>query len=207
MTKLLLNSGLRRNEICELKINDINKERSTIYVLGKGKKLVEQPISNSLMIELIEYINTERREVIEAYKCIGGKDKGYVFLSGIGKDCNSEKKDLKNGNRVSDNSFYQQIKRFAKKAGMENAELVSLHSLRRNAGTNIYEKTGDINTAKEFLRHSSITTTEQCYINYNRDKLVEAVNNLGTDNVATMQNPDQKLWDLYNMLKNKFEGN
>lgn len=176
MTKLMLNSGLRRSEICNLKVEDIDKGNFSIKVLGKGKKIVDQPIPSAILVELIEYINTERSEIMSKYKAMGGKDKGYVFVSGIGDKCDTDKKDLTNGNKVNDNSFYQQVKRFAKIAGLNNFEKVSLHSLRRASATEIYNQTHDIKTTKEFLRHSNISTTEQCYVNYDKENVAKAVN-------------------------------
>lgn len=176
MTKLLFVCALRRNEICNLKISDIDKENLKVRVFGKGKKIIEQPVPSALMIEIIEYINTERAKTMEEYKKMGGKDKGFVFVSGIGENCNQEKKNLTNGNQVNSQVFYQQIKRFSQKCGMKNGDKVTPHSLRRASGTNIYNLTGDIRTACEFLRHSNIATTEKCYINYDKQKVVDAVN-------------------------------
>lgn len=202
MTKLMLTTGLRRMEICNLKISDLDKENSVIRIEGKGKKFVEQPVPSSIVVELVEYINTERRLVMEKYKAIGGKDKDYLFVSGIGDKVNTETKDLKNGNKVNDNGFYQQVKRYAKLAGIDNWDKISVHSLRRRAGTSIYEKTGDIRTAQEFLRHSSITTTEQCYINYNKDKLKNAVNEIYEDKTSNLSNDEE--YQLFLLLKKKF---
>lgn len=215
MTKLLLYTGLRRSELCDLKIDDIDKTNFSLKVLGKGKKIVEQPVPSSLIVELIEYINTERERTMEEYKAMGGKDKGYVFVSGIGKDCDTSKKNLTNGNKVVSNVFYQQLKRYAIKAGIPNADKISCHSIRRTAGTEIYNQTGDIKTASEFLRHSNIRTTENCYINYDKNRLKNAVNerfNIENDkeledkeslpNNANFSADDE--YQLYLLLKKKF---
>lgn len=204
MTKLLIHSGLRRNEICNLKIDDIDKENSTIKVFGKGKKIVNQPIPSAIMIELIEYINTERAETMLQYKNLGGKDKGFIFVSGIGEKCNKEKKDLTNGNRVDDNVFYQQVKRFASKAGIQNASSISLHSLRRFAGTTIYNETGDIKTACEFLRHSDISTTEKCYIKYDKERLSDTVNSIYNKETNQDKFSENDEYQLFLLLKKKF---
>ena len=198
MTKLLLNTGLRLSELCNLKISDLNFENSSIKVLGKGKKIVEQPVTKELLNELKLYISSERKETINAYIKIGGIDKGYLFLSGIGENVNAQEKNKQDGNCVKGNVFYQQLKRYANKVGLSSA--ISPHALRRTAGTLVYEKTGDIKTASEFLRHSSVTTTEKCYVNYDKNKLINAVNKIfGQDN----QDSD---YLKYLELKKKFEG-
>lgn len=215
MTKFLLTAGLRRSEVCNLKIEDLDKQNVSIRVLGKGKKVVDQPITNQFLIELIEYINTERREVIQKYVALGGKDKGYLFVSGIGEKVNKDKKDLTNGNKINDNVLYMQLKRYAKLAGLENFEKWTPHCLRRMAGTKIYNQTGDIKTAQEFLRHSSVATTEQCYVAYNRQKIVDAINSVEQKNAIVEQNvtrgtlsnsfTDDDEFALYLLLKKKFD--
>ena len=205
MASLLLKCGLRRSEVCNLKVSDVDKTTSSIKILGKGKKLVEQPVPSLLMIELVDYINTERAETIQKYINLGGKDLGFLFLSGIGERCNSETKDLSNGNQVNSNAFYQQIKRYAKSSGLPNCRKICPHGLRRSAGTQIYNQTGDIKTAKEFLRHSNISTTEQCYIDYEKNRVRKAVDMIA----CTTESSESKLsereeYELFLLLKKKY---
>jgi site-specific recombinase XerD len=206
MTSLLLRCGLRKSEVCGLKVEDVNENTSSLRIVGKGKKIVEQPVPITLMAEIIDYINKERKDTITKYISLGGKDLGFLFLSGIGENCDVSKKNLQNGNQVDSNAFYQQIKRYAKLSGIPNAEKLSPHGLRRAAGTKIYNQTGDINTAKEFLRHSNITTTEQCYINYDRDKIRKAVDNISEQKnwVAENKLASDEEYELYLLLKKKF---
>ena len=198
MVKLLLSTGLRLSELCNIKTTDLNFENSSIKVIGKGKKIVEQPVPIEILNELKNYINTERQEIMNIYINMGGQDKNFLFVSGIGEDCNTEEKNKDDGDCVKRNAFYQQLKRYAVKAGLPKA--VSPHALRRCAGTTIYEQTGDIKTASEFLRHSSVTTTERCYVNYDKTKLINAVNQVFANN-----NQDKE-YLKYLELKKKFEG-
>lgn len=206
MVELLLNCGFRRAEICNLKIDDIDKSNGKIRVEGKGNKIVEQPVPSSIIFELVEYINTERRETIEKYKQIGGRDKGFLFLSGIGENCNKEEKNLKNGNQVGENAFYQQLKRYAKKAGVQNFDKITPHALRRRFVSNVYEQTGDILVAKEAARHSSESTTVQCYIDFNRNKVADAVNNVFENNLPKTNNSfnEDDEYQLFLLLQKKF---
>ena len=199
MVKLLLMTGLRLSELCNLKISDLNFDNSSIRVVGKGKKIVEQPVPNAILNELKCYIDTERKETMDIYtNKIGGIDKGFLFVSGIGEQCNELTKSKTDGNCVKNNVFYQQLKRYAKKVGLPS--MISPHALRRCAGTTIYEQTGDIKTASEFLRHASVTTTEKCYVNYDKEKLVNAVNQVFERN---KQDDD---YIKFLELKKKFEG-
>ena len=201
MTRLLLNSGLRRMEICNLKLNDLDKENSTLKVYGKGKKIVNQPIPPAVMSDIIDYINTERIETMKKYTELGGKDLGYVFVSNIGDSLKIKNKNLENGNKINEISFYNQIKTHAKNSGMENGDKFDVHSLRRAIGTQIYEETGDIMTAKEFLRHTNVTTTEKCYINYDKKKVSKSINEVFEKN-NKVENNDE--YELFLTLQKKY---
>lgn len=202
MFNLLINTGLRRSEICNLKISDIDFENHTIKIVGKGKKIISQPVHKDILLMINSYINSERIENMQRYIAMGGTDLGYIFVTGIGDSDNHHSKDLTNGNKVSESSLFQQIKKMAELSGIKNADKITPHSLRRFAGTSVYELTGDIKTASEFLRHSSISTTEQCYINYNREKLVNASNEL----FSVVENKtEDKEYQEYLRLKQKYD--
>lgn len=210
MVKLLLNTALRRAEICNLKIKDLDTENFTIKVQGKGNKIVEQPVPAELMVEILKYINKERKKVLDRYIALGGKDKGYLFLSGVGKEASSEKRNLTNGNPVNEISFWSQIKRYAKLAGVQNADKFTIHCLRRASGTDLYNRTGDLKLTSEFLRHSSVKTTENHYVNFDRERVANAVNDRFND-TATKEKINTNLNDdeerlLYELLKKKFGG-
>ena len=199
MTQLLVNTGLRRSEICNLKISDIDFQNNSIKVLGKGKKIIQQPVHKDIINLICSYIKTERADNMQKYISLGGKDLDFVFVSGLE---DGTKKNLNNGNRINDLSLYNQIKKYAELSGINNFENITLHSLRRYAGTQVYENTGDIKTASEFLRHSSINTTEQCYINYDKEKLIQATNDLYK--TTNNQEFNEQEYNLFIELQKKY---
>lgn len=201
MFNLLINTGLRRSEVCNLKISDIDFENNCIKVVGKGKKIISQPVHKDILVMIKSYIESERIENMKRYIAMGGNDLGYIFVTGIGDGDNHHSKNLTNGNKVSENNLFQQIKKTAELSGIKNADKITPHSLRRFAGTSVYELTGDIKTASEFLRHSNISTTEQCYIKYNREKLVNATNELFS---VVDNNKEDKEYQEYLRLKLKY---
>jgi integrase/recombinase XerC len=201
MVKLLSYTALRRFEICNLKIQDINKENNSIIVKGKGNTIIEQPVPSEIINELLFYIKTERKQVMDIYTKLGGKDLQYLFVSGVTENANKSK-NLKDGNKVKQNSFYEQIKRHTKIANLPNYELWDIHCLRRFVGTQVYEKTGDIKTASECLRHASVSTTEKCYIDYDRKKITNVVNSIYDDN--NKEENQNKEYEEYLRLKEKF---
>lgn len=178
MIKLLLNTGLRRFEICNLKIQDIDFKNSFITIKGKGNKTVRQPVKMEILAEVKEYIENERKETMQKYEKMGGKDLGYVFVSNLGNGGTKRPKDLNNGNQIKEHSFYNQIKKQAKKSGVEDAESWSTHAFRRKYVTTIYEKTGDVFLAQKAARHNSTDTTIRCYINFDQQRLKDIVDSL-----------------------------
>ena len=113
--------------------------------------------------------------------------------------------------RRSIHGIYQQIKRFAKKARISNADKITLHSIRRSAGTEIYNATGDIKIASEFLRHANVNTTEQCYVNFDRSNVARAVNERfnRTNNNSQQQSPfsANDEYQLFLLLQNSLTKN
>lgn len=175
MVKLLLNSGLRRFEICNLKINDIDFDNNIINVKGKGNKTIPQPVKAEILEDIKNYIEGERKETMAKYISLGGKDLGYVFVSNIGT---GKSKDLTNGDKVQEIAFYNQIKNQAKKAGVKDAEEWTTHAFRRKYVTTIYEKTGDVFLAQKAARHNSSETTMKCYIDFDQQRLRSVVDAL-----------------------------
>lgn len=178
MVKLCIFSGLRRKEVCNLKISDIIGNQ--IRIVGKGSKVRLQTVNNEIIEDIMDYINTERKENIKKYIQIGGKDLGYVFVSGIG-DFNGYTKKIKNlnnGNKIDEKSFYNQIKNMAKKdIDIKNKEKISPHTLRHFFGTSVYEKTLDLALTQEAMRHSDMATTRR-YVHLNKQRLDDALTSM-----------------------------
>ncbi|ABP89557.1 hypothetical protein C6562_07405 [Streptococcus suis] len=54
LISLLLSTGLRISELCNLKLDNINLENRTIQILGKGKKVRLLYIGNDKTLSLLE---------------------------------------------------------------------------------------------------------------------------------------------------------
>ena len=70
---ILYGCGLRTLELCRLNIEDINFDKQELKVFGKGDKERLVPISESLIPELILYLNDLK------------KKRGPLFISGLKK--------------------------------------------------------------------------------------------------------------------------
>jgi site-specific recombinase XerD len=175
MVSLYLASGLRREALCNIKLDHISNNNQ-IKTYNKGNKISIKDIPSEVMDLIYDYINTERKEIMEVYKNIGGNDLNYLFVSDIGQNPKSSK-DLKNGNKINSNSFYQQLKNIARKANIENWQKFGVHSFRKFFLTSLWRKTRDIKIVQSAANHTSSQTTLDLYVDEGADNLKNAMLN------------------------------
>lgn len=133
IVSLLYSAGLRRAELLNLKLHDIDGENNTLIIKnGKGRKDRITIVSPSLVKQLRIYYKAHR-------------PKEYLF--------EGEK-----GGPYSASSVSKIIKRAAKKAGI--AKNVSPHMLRHSFATHLLEDGTDLRQIQLLLGHSSTKTTE-----------------------------------------------
>lgn len=133
MLSLLYACGLRRSELLNLKISEIDSKRKVLIIKqSKGKKDRMVPISTKLI------------ELLRAYYK-GHKPKDYLFE---GQD----------GGRYSEKSLSSVLKRALISANIKKP--VSLHWLRHSYATHLLESGTDLRYIQVLLGHSSSRTTE-----------------------------------------------
>lgn len=131
---LLYASGLRRNELLNLNINDIDFDRNLIIIKnGKGKKDRQTLLSENFKVILIKYL--------EEYK-----PKSYLFEGAT-------------GGKYSASSLEKVVKKASSNAKI--TKRVSPHTLRHSFATHLLENSVDIRYIQELLGHNSIKTTER----------------------------------------------
>ena len=130
---LIYSSGLRRNELINLKIKDIDSERMCITVVeGKGKKDRITLLSKSLLADLREYykLHLPKTFLFEGFP----------------------------GTQYSASSIAKIVERAGKKAGVEKK--VTPHMLRHSFATTLLENGTSLRHIQKLLGHNSIQTTE-----------------------------------------------
>lgn len=153
---LFLNCGLRLSELVGINISNINFEKRTLRVIGKGNK------------ERIVYLNDLCINAIKSYMQvrpgeIAYSDRDALFIS--------EKK-----RRISNRMVEILSKRYFNNAGID-PKRYSPHKLRHTAATIMYKEGNvDIKTLQEILGHVSISTT-QIYTHINSDDMRDAADN------------------------------
>ncbi len=134
MLSLIYSCGLRRNELLNLKLNDIDSKRGLVIIRkGKGRKDRVTPLSEKVLIMLRDYF--------KAYQ-----PKNWLFegQSGVGQ--------------YDERSLANVLKQALEKSNINKP--VSLHWLRHSFATHLLENGTDLRYIQEILGHSSSKTTE-----------------------------------------------
>ncbi len=130
---LIYSSGLRRSELINLKISDVNSRRMLLRINGaKGKKDRFSLLSESMLKLLREYFKEYR-------------PKEWLFEG-------------PKGSQYSSTSMHRILKKSAELAGIKKR--VHLHMLRHSFATHLLEQGTNIRLIQEILGHESIKTTE-----------------------------------------------
>ena len=139
LISLLFSTGLRRNEVINVKVSDVDiSENSLLVREGKGNKQRIVYYSDEMKAMLSDFIVNHRHNLTHA-------DGEYLFPSNKG-----EKMSPDTVNSVV-NSLYEE-------AGVKSKGYV-VHSTRKAFATAVYNATGDIVAVQSLLGHSSPQTT------------------------------------------------
>lgn len=154
MLYTIYSAGLRRSELINLMLTDIERERKVIRIRGaKGKKDRQTLLSDRLLI------------LLEEYWC-QFKPKKWLFEGALGE-------------QYSESSLQQVFKRALGKSGVKKS--ATLHTLRHSFATHLLERGTDLRYIQELLGHNSSKTTE-IYTHVTRkgfDKIRSPLDELG----------------------------
>ena len=149
---VFLYHGLRREELANLKVGDIQLRSGVphLRVFGKGSKIRYLPLHSASLVALDIYLSHA-----------GHRDdaKGALFRT-LGRNMlGYSESGLDNTTRaITPDGVYREIKRYAKKLGIDIAGF-GAHSLRATAATNALLHDADIAKVQELLGHANISTT------------------------------------------------
>lgn len=147
MLELLYHTGMRRSELMNLKIDDIDFWEGQVKVLGKGNKERLIPFGKPLANSLREYIRHRNMEY--------DTDLPNLFLS-------------KKGKKMHDSMLYNIVKKYL--SYITTVEQKSPHILRHSFATHLSNNGADLNAIKELLGHSNLSAT-QIYTHNSIEKL------------------------------------
>ena len=152
MVELLYATGARVAELCGLDTSDIDYDRQTIRVLGKGNKERSIPLGNPAMKALNVWLK-EGRDLIK-----NSSSGSAVFLGARGKRIDQ---------RTVRTVVYNALQ------AIEGIERMGPHALRHSAATHLLEGGADLRTVQEILGHASLATT-QIYTHVSTERLQKA---------------------------------
>jgi integrase/recombinase XerC len=150
--ELLYATGIRVSELCGLDIDDIDVERRTVRVLGKGGRERTVPVGAPAM----RAVDTWRQAGRQAITVAGSGP--ALFLGARGK-----RLDPRSARRVV----------HARLAAVPGVPDSGPHGLRHAAATHLLEGGADLRSVQELLGHASLAST-QIYTHVSVERLTSA---------------------------------
>ncbi len=134
---LMLRCGLRVSEVAGLKVGDVDWEQGAVVVRqGKGRKDRRVYLSSDAAAALRECL------LLRPTKALGG----CLFWNR-----------KREGRALSVKAIQKKMERYAQAADIK----ASCHSLRHTFASNLLEEGAEVASIKEFLGHSSVTSSER----------------------------------------------
>lgn len=133
--ELLYGCALRVSELCNLNYGDLDLNRKSLRVFGKGSKERIVPVGEKSILIIKEYLNR-----------INNKKNNYPLL--INKD----------GKRLYPKYVYRVINKYL--SLVTDIKKKSPHILRHSAATHMLDNGADIRAVKEILGHENLSTTQ-----------------------------------------------
>jgi integrase/recombinase XerC len=152
IVELLYATGARVSELCGLDIDDVDFNRNTIRVMGKGSKERTIPMGAQAVNTLQIYLSSVRKILSN------DKSGSAVFLGARGKRIDP---------RTVRTVVYEAL------SALEGSEKMGPHALRHSAATHLLEGGADLRTVQEILGHASLATT-QIYTHVSTERLQKA---------------------------------
>ena len=152
IVEMLYATGARVGELCGVDFNDIDYDRQTIRVLGKGNKERTIPFGNPALRALTSWLKQGRDQIAQS------QSGDAVFIGARGKRIDQ---------RTVRTVVYEAL------SAIEGIERMGPHALRHSAATHLLEGGADLRTVQEILGHASLATT-QIYTHVSTERLQKA---------------------------------
>ena len=136
MIELLYATGIRVSELCGLDVDDVDRGRNTVRVLGKGNK------------QRIVPFGRPAASALDAYTAVRATLQPSVPALFLGA----------RGGRINQRTVRQVVHELV--SHVSTAPDIGPHGLRHSAATHVLEGGADLRTVQELLGHASLATTQ-----------------------------------------------
>lgn len=148
MVRLMLNAGLRSQEVCDLRVADIHWPSGKLKVRGKGGR------------QRIVWLTDEDRDLLREYFKEAAPS-GVLFQTGL-------------GNKIETRFLRCLVARLGERAGL--AKKLHPHLLRHTFATDFLRETKNLRMVQVALGHENLSTT-QIYTHIVNEELESAMKN------------------------------
>lgn len=152
MVETLYGTGIRVSELVGLDLEDLDRTRNTMRVIGKGDKERIVPIGLPALRAIDRWLNEGRTDLLSP------ESKNALFLGSRGKRIDP---------RVVREVVYEAM------GALGTNKRLGPHALRHSAATHLLEGGADLRTVQEILGHSSLATT-QIYTHVSEERIKKA---------------------------------
>ncbi|GAA2019327.1 tyrosine recombinase XerC [Nocardioides kribbensis] len=152
MLELLYATGVRVGELVGLDVDDVDRERNVVRVLGKGRKERTVPFGRPAARAVDFWVRHGRPALVRA-------GSGPALFVGV------------RGGRIDQRAVRTLVHR--RIADVPGAPDIGPHGLRHTAATHLLEGGADLRSVQELLGHASLATT-QLYTHVTTDRLRRA---------------------------------
>ena len=137
LLSVLAFSGVRNEELCKLKIDDVNIGENVLHVSGKGAKDRKACITGTCTEALIDHLQ-ERKKA-------GALPEDRLFVT------------ARNGNDMEPQDIRKIVRHYGKKAGLKRR--IHPHLLRHSLATNLVKRGASILAVRDQLGHEFLSST------------------------------------------------
>jgi integrase/recombinase XerC len=157
VVELLYAAGIRVSELCGLDLADLDLDRLTARVVGKGDKERVVPFGVPARDAIVDYVS-DARPALLARLGDGSRAESALFLGARGR-------------RLGTRSAYAIVHRVLSSA--DGTAASGPHSLRHSAATHLLDGGADLRSVQELLGHASLGTT-QIYTHVSMERLAQS---------------------------------
>ncbi len=154
IVEIFYTTGIRRAELINLKVKDVDFSNRTLKVLGKRNKERYIPILDNTLQNLNIYLKYYK----ETYDY---KEEAFLFLTNKGV-------------KIYESFVFRLVNSYFSKVSVKIKK--SPHVLRHSFATHLLSEGAELNAVKELLGHSSLAAT-QVYTNNEIDQLTKVYRN------------------------------